>query len=103
MFKYSMKYTCDYCKTECSSKGNILSHMQLKHMSRRKFKCAMCKKKSKTYSQKKNARTHLKKCHFGGPGVAITKSLRKRIDQKIIEVNDKSNNQPKTGNPGIFS
>lgn len=56
-----MKFTCDYCKTGCSTKGNILSHMRLKHTPHRKFKCAICAEKSKIYNQKKNARIHLKK------------------------------------------
>lgn len=81
-----MKFTCDYCKTGCSTKGNILSHMRLKHTPHRKFKCAICAEKSKIYNQKKNARIHLKKNHFGGPGIFITKKLRKRIDRKIIEI-----------------
>lgn len=100
IYVHSMKHTCDYCKTVFSSKGNILSHMQLKHMPHRStFKCAVCKQKSKIYSQKKNARIHLKKHHFGGSGVTMTKMLRKRIDRKIIEINDEIDEQ-QTGNPG---
>lgn len=99
-FIRSMKYTCDHCNVPFSSKGNIQSHMQLKHMSHRTFKCAMCKQKSKIYKEKKNARVHLKKSHFGGAGVKMTQMLRKRIDKNIIEVYDASDEQ-QIGNPGI--
>lgn len=98
-----MTFICDYCNLGCSSKGNILSHMLLKHTPHVSFKCALCNQKSKIYSQKKNIRIHLKKSHFGGPGVSMTKKLRKRIDKKIIEINDLPlSNEQKTGNMLMF-
>lgn len=41
--------------------------------------------KEQNLQRKKNARDHMRKCHFGGPATKITATLRKKIDAKIIE------------------